>query len=365
MPDKINEVFDFLFIGMGAANCLLLLKMNEKNLLVDKKIAIVEPNSKLINDRNFCFWSSEEELHRLKLHEFIDSKWHKIKVADRVCQTLAPLSYYHIRGLTLYKKVREILPNLNVKQFFENFEDEPVLESNLFILNFKDSIIKCEKVFDSRPPSYESAKKYQSLIFQSFYGWEIKTDAYNFDTETAIMMDFNIPQNYHCQFIYVLPFSKNTALFEVTRFGKEKISKTEAEKLLKDYLQNLGFQYQIYEEEVGVIPMSTLKIFETNYGENWILTRAKANMIKPTTGYAFYNMSVDAIEICDALFINKVHQRKKQKLRFNFYDNLLLKILEKKPQMGKRVFEKLFNKTPIYDVLQFLSEKTTLKNILF
>jgi hypothetical protein len=45
-----------------------------------------------------------------------------------------------------------------------------------------------------------------------------------------VMMDFNIPQNNYCQFIYVLPYTNNTALFDVTRFGKEKITKEEAEK---------------------------------------------------------------------------------------------------------------------------------------
>jgi lycopene beta-cyclase len=223
MSIKSNETFDFLFIGMGAANCLLLLKLHEENLLVDRKIAIIEPNSKIVNDRNFCFWSTEEELLTLKIEDLISSKWQKIKVADREYQNISPLYYYHVKGIDLYNKAREILKNIDVKKYNESFEGEPILYANAFEINLINEKIKACKVFDSRPPVFESAKKNQSHILQSFYGWEIKTKDYIFDTSSVVMMDFNIPQNNFCQFMYILPFSENTALFEVTRFGKEKI----------------------------------------------------------------------------------------------------------------------------------------------
>jgi lycopene beta-cyclase len=358
MSIKSNETFDFLFIGMGAANCLLLLKLHEENLLVDKKIAIIEPNSKIVNDRNFCFWSTEEELLTLKIEDLVSSKWQKIKVADREYQNISPLYYYHVKGIDLYNKAREILKNLDVKKYIESFEGEPILNANTFEINLINGKIKACKVFDSRPPVFESAKKNQSHILQSFYGWEINTKDYIFDTSSVVMMDFNIPQNNFCQFMYILPFSENTALFEVTRFGKEKISKDEAVHLLTDYIKQLGFSYQILDEEVGVIPMSSLKITDTNYGENWILTGARANMIKPTTGYAFHNMVIDACNLAESISKQQPIKREKHNARFNFYDHLLLKIIEETPQQGKKIFQKLFNNTPINEVLLFLSEKS-------
>lgn len=365
MRNNLTESVDFLFIGMGAANCLLLLKMYENDLLQNKKIAIIEPNSKIVNDRNFCFWSNEQEVLKLKLGNLVSTKWQQIKVADRENQTISPLYYYHIKGADLYNEVKEILKEQTVTYYTEKFNGNPFLKSKSFLISLTDTKIDANKVFDSRPPSYAVAEKNQSHLLQSFYGWELKANDYNFDTSTMVMMDFNIPQNNYCQFMYVLPFTKNSALFEVTRFGKEKITKDEAEKLLTEYLARFGFSYQILDEEKGVIPMSSLKITNINYGENWIYTGANANMIKPTTGYAFHNMALDANNHAEAMLNQRAFTREKQQSRFKFYDSLLLKILEDTPKNGKKIFQNLFNHVSINNVLIFLSEKSSIKKDLF
>ena len=48
--------FDFIFIGLGAANCLLLLRLHDNGLLTGKTIAIIEPDSKTANDRTQGFF---------------------------------------------------------------------------------------------------------------------------------------------------------------------------------------------------------------------------------------------------------------------------------------------------------------------
>jgi lycopene beta-cyclase len=358
MGENVIKSFDYLFIGMGAANSLLLLKMHQYNLLTGKKIAIIEPNDKLVNDRNFCFWSTPEELQQLNLSQLVSSKWQNIQVADREIQNIAPNYYYHVRGIDLYNKVREIHSELGFQYFPINYSGNPKNVSNAFEIAVGNSTISANKVFDSRPPQFNIAKKYESHLLQSFYGWEIKTVGSEFDTSSMVMMDFNIPQNNFCQFMYVLPFTNNTALFEVTRFGKEKITETEANDILAKYLSKYSFSYEIIDKEKGVIPMSSLEIANDNDRDNWIVTGAKANMIKPTTGYAFHNMAIDADIQVKALINNESHIREQKRPRFKFYDNLLLKILEETPQNGEKIFRNLFNQIPINKVFTFLSEKS-------
>ena len=48
-------IVDYAFVGFGAANCLFILRLIDQNLLEDKTIAIIEPDSKTKNDRTFCF----------------------------------------------------------------------------------------------------------------------------------------------------------------------------------------------------------------------------------------------------------------------------------------------------------------------
>lgn len=360
MRSESVDKIDYLFIGLGAANCLMLLSMHKLGLLSDKAIGIIEPNSSSLNERNFCFWSVEEEVANLHLTDLISSKWGQIQVAQRDSQSISPLYYFHVRGIDLYTKAKEILQGQNVRFYTEAFVGEPRTVQNLFAVRLGELEIVAESVYDSRTPSYELREKNQSHLLQSFYGWTLQTGDYTFDKSKMVMMDFDIPQHGFCQFMYILPFGEDTALFEVTRFGKEKISKEEAEALLGEYVARYGFSYQILEEEKGVIPMSSADIVSVDYGEKWVRTGASANMVKPTTGYAFYNMAVDAKKNAEAMRSRQPYRRHESPARFKFYDGLLLKILEEQPQIGKPIFERLFKYAPIKSVLSFLSEKSAL-----
>lgn len=365
MNSKPIETADYLFIGLGAANCLLILNMFKLGLLSNKSVGIIEPTPHNLNERNFCFWATEENLLDLNLKSLISSKWEQIKVAGRDKQSISPLNYFHIRGVDLFTTVKEILKEQQTKFYTEPFAGEPQMEAESFIINLSDCIIIAHNVFDSRPPKLEITEKTQTHLLQSFFGWTLKTSNYTFDPTTMVMMDFDIPQGNYCQFMYILPFTEKTALFEVTRFGIEKISIEEAEKILEEYVARYGFSYQILEEERGIIPMSSAKISDTIYGSKWVHTGARANMIKPTTGYAFYNMAIDAKNNSEAILSQQPHQKRDQYPRFRFYDRLLLKILEEKPQEGKTIFQSLFKHVPIKNILNFLSERSVLSQEIF
>ena len=49
------------------------------------------------------------------------------------------------------------------------------------------------------------------------------------------MMDFRVSQKKATQFVYILPYSTNSALVELTRFGKELLKEDEAKKELDDF----------------------------------------------------------------------------------------------------------------------------------
>jgi lycopene beta-cyclase len=362
MKSNMNIEVDFLFIGLGAANSLLLLNLFEKGLLKDKKIAVIEPSSKNVNDRTFCFWTSEEEVSELNLQQLISSSWSHINV-NGLKQHITPLNYFHIKGIDLYNKAKEILKKETTQFYTTSLSNEPnILNNNSYQVDVGNDKIIAQKVFDSRPPIFSPPKNNQSHLYQSFYGWEIQTTNAEFDTSTATMMDFDIAQNNACQFMYILPFTDRTALFEITRFGKEIISKHDAEIIFKEYIQKLGINYTILDKEIGVVPMSSATIANNHYGANWLYTGAKANMIKPSTGYAFHAMAKDAKSLAEAIQKGELYKRNNRISRFKFYDRLLLKILELSPSRGKEIFQCLFTNIPISKVLTFLNEKTSIPN---
>jgi len=356
---SISPIYDFLFIGLGAANSLLILSLYKNGLLDGKTIAIIDPSNRLTDEKTFCFWSTREELFALNLQELASRSWQQIEIKGITKESIQPLRYYHVKGPDLTNKTKWVLNQNEVSYFQSTLDSIPTIGSHFIKVSTGGSVLHCHKVFDSRPPSFSKLQKNQSSLYQSFYGLKIKTDKPVFDTSSMVLMDFNIPQNNSNQFVYLLPFECDTALVELTRFGKEMLTKEEAIIILHEYLQQLGTTYEKLEDEVGVIPMHSGEIEGVDYGDNWIYMGARANLLKCSTGYAFHSMAEDAISQMKALKSNQLFVREAKKDRFSFYDRLLLKILSDTPLQGKKVFETLFKEVPTIKVLKFLREKTS------
>jgi lycopene beta-cyclase len=357
---ELSNKFDFLFVGLGASNCLLILRLHENGILNDKTFAVIEPNSKRINDKTFCFWATEEELLRLKLNTLVSKSWDCLEIGGIAKQVINPLRYYYVKSIDLYNNTKDVLNDYQFRLYDSQLTENPKITNNTFEINLKSEIIFADKVFDSRPPNYLLPKKHQSHLFQSFYGWKIKTPNQFFDIDSIMMMDFRIEQNNATQFIYMLPFDRDYALVEVTKFGNSIMEEAEANTIFDNYVNKLGITFEIIETERGVLPMTSSQMQIENFGENWIYMGVKANLLKATTGYAFHAMAEDALALAENIKNNYFFNRKIKKQRFRFYDRLLLKILNDQPEYGKPIFETLFQKVPIVKVLSFMGEKTNL-----
>ncbi len=360
MLKELSNKFDFLFVGLGASNCLLILRLHENGILNDKTFAVIEPNSKSINDKTFCFWATEEELLMLKLNTIVSKSWDCLEIGGIAKQVINPLRYYYVKSIDLYNNTKDVLNDYQFRLYDSQLTENPKITNNTFEINLKSEIIFADKVFDSRPPNYLLPTKHQSHLFQSFYGWKIKTPNQFFDIDSIMMMDFRIEQNNATQFIYMLPFDRDYALVEVTRFGNSIMEEAEANTIFDNYVNKLGITFEIIETERGVLPMTSSQMQIENFGENWIYMGVKANLLKATTGYAFHAMAEDALALAENIKNSYFFNRKIKKQRFRFYDRLLLKILNDQPEYGKPIFETLFQKVPIVKVLSFMGEKTNL-----
>ena len=58
---KHHEVYDYIFTGLGASSCILIHEFQRKGLLSEKKILILDPSTKNVNDKTYCFWSAETD----------------------------------------------------------------------------------------------------------------------------------------------------------------------------------------------------------------------------------------------------------------------------------------------------------------
>jgi len=359
---KSSQIYDFVFIGLGASNSLILLSLIRKDLIKDKKIAVFEPESKSNNDKTYCFWAHADSSIVNELGSIISKSFNSISVNNAKTENFETCPYHYIRSIDLYNLTTELLQKAKVEIHRQSIK-ELTTDNSINAVHTENGTFYSRFVFDSRPPTLSSIPENEIYLHQSFLGWHVKTEKNVFLNDTFEMMNFNIGQDKFTQFMYVIPFSENEALVEFTRFGAEKIELSYASTVLNDYIIKEFGEFEKLEEEIGCIPMTTF-FNPSNQNVGVLNTGASANLIKPSTGYGFKKMFEFAqlvTERLEATDLNKFNQISlPSKARFKFYDRLLLMILLHWPSNGKKIFSRLFSKHSSTSIFLFLDEKTTL-----
>jgi lycopene beta-cyclase len=357
-----DRVIDYLFAGAGASSTLLLMSMEQRGLLNDKNIAILDPDSKSLNDKTYCFWENPNEPLPRQCQHLVSHKWGNVSVNQQAPESLSPLYYFHLSGIDLYRETQRIIEAYNIQRLHT-----PVLALETTLDGVKVQTDKedwyARTVFDSRPPKFLPPKKNEAHLLQSFIGFVIKIDKPISNADCVDLMDFDVEQQGWTQFVYILPFDVDLLLVELTRFGHAPITHAEGEPILDQYISRRFGSYKIVDTETGCIPMSSAPIINQPMS-NVINIGGNAGAVKPSTGYAFKNMFRHAEDIADCLQKGLQPKKKASHWRFSFYDRLLLFILRNYPNQGKRIFQTLFQKNNVVLVLHFLDERTNLSQDL-
>ena len=358
-----SESYDYIFCGTGASASLLLLEMHQANLLQDARVLLIDRVKKDTRDKTFCFWSHHEEPIAHALKPIISHAWETVILPNAQETSLFPYTYNHISSIDLYNYIDQLRETFQWTHVLADIAAISEDAQGPFI-QIEEQTIRGTTIFDSRTPTHAHSQVGQTHIHQSFVGWMIETPTAMDSPEAFRFMDFNIEQLGHTQFVYVLPFSPTTALVEVTRFGSDILPLPEAEELLEKYTTQHFGSFTKLGREQGCIPMSNTSMENTTI-TGVVNLGARNYNIKPSTGYAFKNMYYHARELTETMrtggnvsALNIQHADAFQG-RFAFYDALLLDILQRQPQEGKRIFLSLFESIGVQKVMRFLDEKTS------
>ncbi len=357
--------YDFIFAGGGGSSLALLLALHKNDGLKDYTVLIIEPETKNSNDRTWCFWTDHKDSAYPLVETIIDHRWSKINNVHQKISSLAPYEYIQIRSADFYAYADKVLleyPNVERRLDKVNSFQE---KNAAVLISTETARFSCETFFDSRPPRL----KPEELLWQSFVGWRIQTENSIFQTDTCTLMDFEVPQGGALQFMYLLPTAENKALIEFTRFGSELLTKSEAIPIIEDYLKKHGLKnYDIEEWEVDKIPM-TLELNKAAKlhpkGQRVIPIGLAAGNAKASTGFAFKNILKHSANLAEHLQQRKKRlPRPQQKINFQYYDQLLLRLLNQKPEIAKKLFVRLFEKHPLARILRFLDEESSISEDL-
>ncbi len=350
--------YDYIIVGTGCAGLSLAFGLSQSDLLNDKRVLLLDTETKSTNDKTWCFWSREEQPYTSSQEVSWQNLSFKADSLD-IKEKLSELKYFHVNSLAFYK---ETLNSINSNHSFtlkQLVVDQIEQSGDIVTVKAGQDEYTASFVFNSAI-SLINQKPEKPALWQHFYGKRIKTQDKVFKDNQVKLMDFSLPNADTVQFGYVLPFNEYEALVEYTEFSPSIRTEDDYEVHFKQYATTLALgKYEVLESEKGQIPMS--EFLFPRYNSSRVLNiGTSGGFTKPTTGYTFKNIQDDVKSIIKSLENDLPFHRPYAKSRFRFYDRLLLGIIRDEPHKVKGIMTKLFKNNSMERILTFLDERSTL-----
>jgi lycopene beta-cyclase len=335
--------FDYIIIGGGCAGLSLAYELNLHQKLNDKTLAIIEPRDNYTKDKTWSFW----KIFSHNFEDCVKKSWTNFTI--------------NIPGHTKHLECKNTpYQTIDSGLFYDKTIESLKQNKNIFFLkNLNEININNSFVFNS----VESTANSKGKLWQHFSGFEIETKKNFFDEEIFNLMDFDCEQKDSVHFFYTLPYSKKRALVETTWISDLKNSSLQdydeqLNNYIKDHLKIKDFT--INYKEVGAIPLFNIDYIKK---PNQINIGTVGGMTRLSTGYTFLNIqehskyirkNLDNIQNASLFTLGKKYQ---------FLDNIFLKVLKNNPKDMGQIFFKMFD-CPSETVVNFLSNKSNLREDL-
>ena len=360
------KYYDFIIAGGGAAGLSLAFYLSLSSLK-NKRVLIIDKDRKNKNDRTWGFWHNR----KTAFDDIVSYRFENLNFYSDFYQQKIQLGDYHysvIRGIDFYNFIKKHLENYPDFQFLnasvtgmdhKNDKVEVATDQGTFEAGFVFSSIYDEKEILNAIAS-------ELYLRQHFKGWVIETPSPAFDPEAFTMFDFRTPQDGLMRFFYVIPHANTRALVEYTLFSEQLLEKEAYDTAIQVYIQDIlkVKDYNIVEEEFGVIPMTTYK-FPASQGERIINIGSLGGSSKPSSGYTFMRIQKHVQKIVKAL------EKGKSPVvpavsppRYRFYDAVLLNILKNRGGLAEKLFSYMFKNNSVRQLFRFLDEEGGLPNDL-
>lgn len=353
--------YDFIICGGGMAGLSLAFYLNRSEKLRNSKILIIEPDEKNKNDRTWRFWESGKGV----FDEILYGKWQKLRMVSHDFDfdfELKPYTYKKIRGIDFYNFVlAEINQNPNTTYLKDRIDKIEERIDGVKIITSSGQELFGNYAFDSTYRSKGNSAKYHYFL-QHFKGWVIETEEPCFNHEIPTWMDFRIPNQQDCRFVYTLPYSKTSALVEYTLFNEVLSPEKEYDEVLKNYIESILkiTKYKIVEVEQGIIPMCDEPMPE-HPSKHVLRIGTSGGYTHAATGYTFARTQHFSQEIVENLEKTGIPKRNHGRLdkRFDLYASTFLDVLQKNSVSADKLFGDLLQKNKPAKVLRFLHNETT------
>ena len=349
--------YDYIIIGAGCAGLSLAYRLLNKNY----RICILESNRNVnVINKLWSFWDTK----KTPFNHLIKKRWKSLTITNDTESIKINCGDYNYQSINSNDFnnyiVNKINKNKNIDlKFSEKVENIKKNNDEIIITTIKN-IYKCKHVFDSSP------KINKVFMWQQFFGAYVKAEEEIFDESSPIFMEFSDKKNkFH--FMYVLPFSKKTALVESTYFSCDIEKEMLGQNYINAYMnkKHANKKYLVEKTEYGKIPMDTKidsisKDYITKIGTYSGVTRA-------STGYTFINIQKQSDKLVKTIPI--INNKKKNKKYFHSFllrkmDSVFIKIISNDPEYMKNALMDLFRTKNHNSQIRFLSDTPTILDII-
>lgn len=352
-----NSTYDIIVCGGGAGG-LSFVSEWLRQAPADFRVLLLEATPKNENDRTWCYWGSEP----LPYPASHVKDWSNIRIScgkQSATKKATKFRYFEIDSLQFYQEVHQKLAQ---QPWFERrLATVTAIHSSIQLCQVETTAgtFKAKYVVNSIPDMVQQLPEHYALT-QNFRGLRIRVADPVFDPDTVELMDFfPVNDDAAASFFYVLPYSKTEALIEYTRLSGDVWAEPDYDPYIGSYLSNkYGVtNFEVISDEFGVIPMTDFPYSRKPHPRIFQIGTIGGDT-KPTTGYTFHFIQRHARTIVQEIV--RAQSAEKPRLRFKFYDKLLLSIMLKHPdQVGEIMFQ-LFKNLPLSLVFKFLDERTNL-----
>jgi len=355
-----ESIYDYIILGAGLSGLGIALKLTEDPFFQNKKILLLDKQQKTEDDRTWCFWHRGD----CDWETIINKKWPKIGFKSAGFEAeipIYPYTYNKIKASEYYEYCFERLQKSGQVTFkVEAVEDLKETSAGVEVRTAAQTY-SANKLFNSiLPQGILKSQKKNIVLNQHFIGWFIRTEKSVFDPETAIFMDFSIPQSGNTRFMYLLPTSTTEALVEYTLFSEELLPTETYEDGIKNYLKSHKIDgYTITGKERGCIPMTVFP-FEKRNSKHVVNIGAAGGWTRASTGFTFSYTQKRIQQLVDFLKKNNDFRTWKIRDRYRWYDRLFLDVLYRKNGEGSLIFEAMFKNNPTDRVFRFLDGESSL-----
>lgn len=328
----------------------------------DQSILLIEPESESQSDKTWCYWNPKAvPFHHLRKHS-----WDQINLntnSSTVQCPVHPQPGYHAIDSGTYRDWihHDIVHHPYLKILHGNTKSWKETDDQILV-STDDGEVSGNILFQNHDAGKDFFSESNFGIKQHFVGWEIEVDQPLFNPTQATFMDFRIDQSSGLTFMYVLPWSDYSALFEFTLFSDATLHKEDYENGIKTYLKDhydlKDDDYLIKRGEQGVIPM-----VENAYSPGTEKVRPigiVSGAAKPSSGYAFTRIQKQCRFLAEAMKQHSLPPPYPPSLyRYRAYDIIMLHIIKNRPEAAIKAFEMMFRSISTPKLLRFLDEETS------